>query len=92
MTRHTVEHRQYWITFGWDHPLMTLFGQVEDSNSECPSDLIELGGPMDRSYTDITKFHKAFKQKLTEIGINDFELSQQQLLHLLSDKDGISLY
>lgn len=96
MSRHTVEHREFWITVGWDRPLNTFFGQVEKDSEEddaaYPVELVDMGGPMDCPYTDITKFHQALKQKLIAIGIDDFELSQQQLLQLLADQDNIPLY
>ena len=96
MSRHTVEHREFLITVGWDRPMNTFFGQVEkyaeEDDAAYPAELIDMGGPMDCPYTNITKFYETFKQKLLEIGIDDFELSQQQLLQLLADQDNVSLY
>lgn len=93
MSRRFFEHREFAIIVGWDRPLSTFFGQVEkyEDDSAYPVNLIDMGGPTDNSYTDITKFHEAFKQRLLEIGIDDFALTQQQLVHLLADQDGISL-
>lgn len=90
MSRHHVMHRGYCIAFGWDFPLNSFFAQVEDINADADNWLLDMGG-LDCPYTDVTAFQQAFEQRLRELGIDDFVLSQQQLFQLLAEQDGVAI-
>ncbi|NJM99195.1 MAG: hypothetical protein HC800_20500 [Phormidesmis sp. RL_2_1] len=91
MSRHYIEHNDtHGITVGWDRPLGTFFAQVELLGAaDDQALLLDIGSPFDCLYTQIDRFHEAFVQHLHNLGIDDFELSQAQLLKLLDDQNGI---
>lgn len=90
MSRHYVMHRNYCIAFGWDFPLNSFFAQVEDINADADPWLLDMGN-LDCPYTNITQFQQVFTQRLRELGIDDFVLSQQHLFQLLADQDGVAI-
>lgn len=93
MSRHYIEHNNtHGITVGWDRLLGTFFAQVEalETTDDLEEELlIDIGSPFDTIYPEIDAFAKALLEKLSEIGITDFELSQQQKFQLLDDMNGI---
>ncbi|EDX82439.1 hypothetical protein S7335_1143 [Synechococcus sp. PCC 7335] len=94
MSRHCVQHKDYRICYGWDpvQPMRTFFMQVmsEDKNqSEDPIVDVGQGLIYNDAFTDIDKFVAECSRKLTEVGIIDFELSQEQKFQLLNDMFGI---
>lgn len=100
MSRYTVKHetkgnKTYWISFGWDRPSSTFFVQVEDDSIEDEGEdcvnptVLDIGSPFDTLYTQIDPFIRASSERLAEIGITDFSLSQTQKFQLLDDMHGI---
>ena len=90
MSQYLVDHGNYLVSFGWDPPLSSFFARIEDFSPTAGPDeyLLDIGG-LDRRYADIDEFAQEFTARLRDLGIDDFEFSEEQQLQLLADRDSI---
>lgn len=87
MSRQEIEHKQYAISIGWDRSFDTYFAQVEDTQDATAEEPLLWLGSEPGEYRDLQIFEQAFLKSLTDIGINDFSLNQQQLAVLQKTRD-----
>lgn len=91
MSRQQVKHGKYIISFGWDRSFDTYFAQVEfaqieDADDDCAEPLLWLGSERGE-YRDLETFQQSLAQGLLSVGINEFELNEQQLSELQAARD-----